>query len=343
MLRVEIAGSYYELGLEYGRIVAENKLNWWWIQPTEAKLALVKACEREIAVHAPGLLEEIRGIADACECEYNLVLANMTVSYSYLSACSVIAVSGNQCRNSKTIFASNHDWLDEDQKWVTCFRTHASTGIPHIGFGFADVGRYGGVNKEGLAISSASIWYLNKPKPGLRFHLVQRWVLDTYSDTRDAVDYLKRIPHHEAMSFLIADKEGRIARVEAAPEGVAVVFADDGILSAINMFESEQMQHLERVPDEEYLVDRHKKRIKAWYDDSRGEIDLNAAKRLCSDHEIGLCDHGETKSEPFGTIYSWVAELGTGSWVAELGTGEIHVAHGRPCENEYKVIELEVS
>jgi len=136
------------------------------------------------------------------------------------------------------------------------------------------------------------------------------------------------------MSFLIADKEGRIARVEAAPEGVDAVFADDGILSAINMFESEQMQHLERVPDEEYLVDRHKKRIKAWYDDSRGEIDLNAAKRLCSDHEIGLCDHGETKSEPFGTIYSWVAEL---------GTGEIHVAHGRPCENEYKVIELKVS
>ena len=334
MLQVEIAGSYYELGLKYGRIVAENKLNWWWIQPTEPKLALVKECEREIAVHAPGLLEEIRGIADACECEYNLVLANMTVSYFEQSACNVIAVSGNQCRNSKTIFARNHDWLDEDQKWVTCFRTHASTGLQHIGFGFADVGRYGGVNKEGLAISSASIWYLNKPKPGLRFHLVQRWVLDTYSDTRDAVDYLKRIPHHEAMSFLIADKEGRIARVEAAPEGVAAVFADDGILSAINMFESEQMQHLERVPDEEYLVDRHKKRIKAWYDDSRGEIDLNAAKRLCSDHEIGLCDHGETKSEPFGTIYSWVAEL---------GTGKIHVAHGRPCENEYKVIELEVS
>jgi len=93
MLQVEIAGSYYELGLKYGRIVAENKFNWWWKQPTEPKLALVKECEREIAVHAPGLLEEIRGIADACECEYNLVLANMTVSYSYLSACSVIAVS----------------------------------------------------------------------------------------------------------------------------------------------------------------------------------------------------------------------------------------------------------
>jgi hypothetical protein len=50
--------------------------------------------------------------------------------------------------------------------------------------------------------------------------------------------------------------------------------------------------------------------------------------------EIGLCDHGEGRSEPFGTIYSWVAEL---------GTGQVHVAHGKPCENEYKAVEIGVS
>ena len=30
MRHVEIAGSYYELGLEYGKIVSETKLNLWW-------------------------------------------------------------------------------------------------------------------------------------------------------------------------------------------------------------------------------------------------------------------------------------------------------------------------
>ncbi|MGD8474007.1 MAG: C45 family autoproteolytic acyltransferase/hydrolase [Anaerolineae bacterium] len=334
MHQVEVAGSYYELGLNYGRVVAENKLNSWWQQPTEPKIGFVRACEREIAAHAPGLLEEMRGIADACECEYDLVLANMTLGYWELSACNVIAVSGSQCRNGKTIFARNHDWLDEDQEHVTCFRTHASTGIPHIGFGFADVGRYGGVNEEGLAVSSAAIWYQNQPKPGLRFHLATRWVLDTYSNTRDAVDYLKRVPHHEAVSFLIADKEGRLARVEVAPEGVDAVSANDGMLSAINMFQSDKMQYLERIAEEGYIVYRHRARIAAWYDDQKGQIDLDAAKRLCSDHEIGLCDHGETRSEPFGTIYSWVAEL---------GTGKMYVAHGRPCENEYRAIGFEMS
>ena len=35
MLRIDIAGSYYELGLAYGRIVSEKRLNCWWEPPTE--------------------------------------------------------------------------------------------------------------------------------------------------------------------------------------------------------------------------------------------------------------------------------------------------------------------
>jgi predicted choloylglycine hydrolase len=314
--------------------VSEKKLNWWWTQPTEAKLALVKECERQIAVHAPGFLEEVRGIADACQSDYDLVLSNMTVTYFEQSACNVVAVAGTQCRNGRTIFARNHDWLDEDQKWVTCFRTSPKNGLQNIGFGFADPGRYDGVNEAGLAIGSAWIYYRHKPQPGLRMNVVTRWVLDTFSDTPSAVEYLKRIPHHEGISYLVADKEGCIARVEAAPEGVDVALAKDGMLAAVNLFQSQQMARFERAPGQENIVYRHSKRIPAWYDAHKGRIDLDAAKRLCSDHEIGLCDHGEGRSEPFGTIYSWVAEL---------GTGKIHVAHGRPCQSEYKVIELEAS
>lgn len=333
MRRVEIAGSYYELGLAYGRIVSEHKLNWWWTQPTAAKLALVKECEREIAIHAPGFLEEIRGMADACQTDYDLILSNMTVTCFEQSACNVVAVAGTRCRNGRTILARNHDWLDEDQQWVTCFITSPKNGRRSIGFGFADPGRYDGVNEAGLAMAGASIpFYLHKPRPGLRMNVVTRWVLDTCSDTPSAVDYLRRIPHHEGISYLLADKEGRIACVEAAPEGVDVACTQDGMLAAVNFFQSEQLAHLDRVPDEGNIVYRHKARITAWYDAHKGQIDLDAAKRLCSDHEIGLCDHGETRSEPLGTIYSWVAEL---------GTGQVHVAHGRPCQNEYRVIPLD--
>jgi predicted choloylglycine hydrolase len=334
MLRIDVAGSYYELGLAYGRIVSEKELNCWWEPPTEDKLALVKACEREIAVHAPGFLEEVRGVADACRSDYDLVLSNMTVTY-WQPACNVVAVSGSQCQSGRTILARNHDWLDEDIEWVTCFRTNPQDGLPSIGFGFSDPGRYGGVNQAGLAISSASIpYYRHRPQPGLRMNVVTRWVLDTCPDTPSAVDYLAHIPHHEAISYLLADKEGRIARVEAAPEGVDVALEDDGMLSAVNCFQAEGMAHLVRVPAKDDSVHRYRKRIAAWYDENKGRIDLHDAQRLCSDHEVGLCDHGEAWSVPGGTIYSWVVEL---------GTGQVHVAHGRPCQNKYQVITLEAS
>ena len=154
MRRVEIAGSYYELGVEYGRVVSENKLDWWWAPPSAAKLALVKGCEREIAVHAPGFLEEVRGLADACRRDYDLVLSNMTVTYWEQPACNVVAVAGTQCRNGRTIFARNHDFDDADREWVTCFKTSPKNGLSSIGFGFADPGRYDGVNEAGLAIAA---------------------------------------------------------------------------------------------------------------------------------------------------------------------------------------------
>lgn len=52
------------------------------------------------------------------------------------------------------------------------------------------------------------------------------------------MDYLERIPHYEAVSFLIADKEGHIARVEAAPEGVDAALTQDGMLAAISLIQS---------------------------------------------------------------------------------------------------------
>lgn len=112
------------------------------------------------------------------------------------------------------------------------------------------------------------------------------------------MNYRKRIPHHEAISFLIADKEGAIARVEAAPEGVDVALTQDGTLAVGNSFQSEQMAHLDRVPAEGDLVYRPQERMTAWYDDHKGQIGLNTARRLCSDHEIGLCVTGRPGLSP---------------------------------------------
>jgi len=332
MHEIQLAGTHAELGRAYGEIVAECGLNWWWREPGRAKLEFVKACEGAIAAHAPGYLAEMHALAEANDADYYVVLSNMIVSdWLEFPACNVVAVSGSQTSSGRTIFVRNHDWADEDIQYVTCFRTSLAGGIRHIAFGFADPGRYDGVNEAGLAIGGSSIpFYTGKLKPGIRSSVVTRWILDTCPDVMSAVELMKRVPHMEANAWLLADRSDRVARVEVTPEGVHVTTNDDGMLATVNMFQSEAMFPYDRVPDGGKWIYDFQRRIEAWYEASRGALDLEEAIRFASDHDTGICNHGEPNVR-YPTIYSWVGEL---------GTGELHLALGRPCENAYRRFEL---
>ena len=158
MHEIQLAGTHEELGRAYGKYVAERKLHSWWRVPSPRELAFAKACEEAIAEHAPGYLDELRALAAATDTDYDVVLFNLAVIYlAENTACNVVAVSGNQTANGHTVFARNHDWEDEDIDYVTCFRTSPTDGLRNMGFGFADPGRYDGVNEAGLAVGGSSI------------------------------------------------------------------------------------------------------------------------------------------------------------------------------------------
>jgi len=331
MNEVQLAGTNEELGRAYGEYIAERKLGQWWQQPSPAKLEFVKACERAIAEHAPGYLDELRALAKANDAEYYMVLSNMIVSdWLDVPACNVVAISGTQTANGRTIFVRNHDWEDEDIEYVTCFRTAPKDDLRHIAFGYADPGRYDGVNEAGLAIGGSSIpYYTGKLKPGLRMNVLTRLVLDTCLDVTSAVEFIKRVPHMEGIAYLLADNSGLVARVEAAPEGIDVELSDNGMLLTVNRFQSEALSPYDQ-PEGQDWVFEFERRIEAWYQANHSTIDLDEAIRLASDHDAGLCNHGEPGVR-CATIYSWVGEL---------GSDELHVALGRPCQNPYQLLHL---
>jgi len=333
MNEIQLVGTHEELGSAYGKILVERKLNSWWRRPNKRERAFTKACEEAIVEHAPGYAAELRALAAATHADYDVALFNTIVIYlAENTACNVVAVSAKQTASGRTVFARNHDWEEEDIEYVTCFRTSPADGIRHIAFGFADPGRYDGLNETGLAIGGSSIpFYTGKPQPGLRMNVITRCVLDTCPDVMAAVGFLKRIPHMEAVAYLLADRSGLVARVEAAPEGVEATITDNGMLATVNMFQSEAMAPYDRVPDEDDWVVDFQRCIHAWYQQNRGMIDLEAVIAFASDHDTGICNHGEPNVR-CGTIYSWVGEL---------GTGELHLAHGRPCRNEYRRFNLE--
>ena len=100
-------------------------------------------------------------------------------------------------------------------------------GVKNLSFSDHMIGRYGGVNKEGLAISIHAVpGYSDKPRPGIRMNMTFRWILDNMKSTMEAVEFITEIPHQTAHLYMVADKKGNFARVEYAPEESRVEYSD---------------------------------------------------------------------------------------------------------------------
>jgi hypothetical protein len=78
--------------------------------------------------------------------------------------------------------------------------------------------------------------------------------------------------------------------------------------------------------------------ITHWYNTQKKPITMDSIKSILRDHEYGVCDHqqgvsydkdGNRKTEDIaGTLWSWIATL---------GTGEVEICEGSPCKNDYFV------
>ena len=68
--------------------------------------------------------------------------------------------------DGKPLLARNHEWVEEDSEYLTICKTKPDNKLESLGFTFQgnETSRYGGINKEGLAISGASASFAN---PGI--------------------------------------------------------------------------------------------------------------------------------------------------------------------------------
>ncbi|NHI84023.1 MAG: hypothetical protein EAX81_06955 [Candidatus Thorarchaeota archaeon] len=243
--------------------------------------------------------------------------------------CNLFFVSGEHTKSGYSLFIRYMDWIEEDLQYGIMLETKPTGKHTAIGFNFSDVGCYDGFNEAGLTVGTASVpFYDGKTGVGLRDSFATRWILDNFSTTEEAVEYLENIPHAEAIGFLVADSRGISARVECTPRGVSSFESQDGLNTVCNFFMLEGTRHFDKMPrDDRSRV--YYRRINDWFDQHRGKISLGKAEDFCRDHENGICEH--LKDPLGGTIWSWIAEL---------GTGKIYLASGYPCQNRYRSYQI---
>ncbi len=178
MFQTRQQGTPLEMGRQLGLGLKQAGMK---LGPPKPKvLRFARRCEELVAQHAPELLEELRGLAEASEQDYDAVLAvNLTAPFDpqELPACTVLAVSPERSADGRPIVGRNYDFFyDVSGDVATTCWTYPTGHYAHVGDSDIWVGRDDGLNEAGLFVGIASI-FLEGMQPGIVFWLVVRMLL----------------------------------------------------------------------------------------------------------------------------------------------------------------------
>lgn len=329
MMETRLAGDYRGMGREQGAVLKEAG----FVPPPASaeKVAFARSCAAECERHVPELLEELEGVAEGGGFERETLFA-LALALDAEPGCSAVALSGNLAAGGATLFGRNYDFFASFGEFAAVYETRPEGALASVGCSDVFLGREDGVNEEGVAVAMAYVGR-REQRPGVMFHLAVRAILDRCRTTGEAVGFLEGIPHVRNHNFLVADRSGDLAVVEAGPRAVDVSRPDGGIAAITNHFRSERMATAEgtagRSPDSERRLETLLGRLGSRRNRTDGRVSLGHLREILADRESGLCAEGRAADagEPIVTLWSWTADLGNGGF---------RLAQGRPDRTPYE-------
>jgi predicted choloylglycine hydrolase len=322
-----VRGTYYEMGYRYGK----RRVRKGFKMPISDKdeLAYASKSEPEIKRVFPEILQEIAGVADAFNTQYEQVAAMLfnIGAYKAKPECSILAcLSG-----SDVLVGRNYDFFYSFKKYNESYLTCPEKGYWSIGHTNILIGRDDGINEKGLAIAMTGVQPRAKESPpGMTFVVAVRCVLDKCANVKEAIKVLSDIKHISANNFLVADREGNMAVVEASSEKVRTRRPQKGesFLVCTNHFVHPEMQDVEnlsaRSTSEWDSLPRYEKisNVLAEFTDA---TNVALIEDVLSDHSGYVCSHQEKIK--LGTLWSIIISL------KEL---QLFRAEGHPCKSKFR-------
>ena len=351
---VYVQGTHHDIGRQIGcdrREIIHGMLATYRRHLEEESNRLQLADWREAILHArkylpfaeervPQYVEELRGMADGAELDFNdlLVLNCMeALTEDALHAgCTSLAAAPEVTADGSLLVGHNEDWLPDD--FETVYLVHAQ---PHDEPAFLAI-TYGGLlpnigfNQHGIAQCCDSV-YPNDARIGVPRIFVSRAVLAAKTPSqaiRAALDRRRAAGYNH----LIVHVSGEMYNVEVSAQDFEVIYGSDGLLAHTNNYISRHMRAMER-DSEELIASRVRyNRASRLLHSQQGKVSLKSMQAILSDHvnfPQSICAHVETDDTPLErqqTIASLIMDL----------TGKtMHVAWGTPCCSEYHLFKLE--
>jgi predicted choloylglycine hydrolase len=321
MYHPRLKGSYYDIGFRYGSLLAKHGFQLPEIE--ERKIQFGLESYPDLKQFFPEVIDEIKGFAEGAKVNKEK-LAGWLLSiggFEYEAQCSIFAFQNEK----ETIVGRNFDSLFKFQKYTESSLICPKDKYSYISQSEIFIGREDGLNEKGLFIAMT---YVNgkAPKPGINFLFTVRYVLENCASTEEAIKVIDEIPISTYNNFLVADRNGDMAVVEASPYQNVVrrPLKDSRFIGCTNQFHDAEMKTLEN-PGVEWSKSTERMTAINQYLMRKKHLSIEDSKEILSDKKACLCL--DLRELGFGTLWSVVANL---------NTLDLFRSEGQPKKTNYK-------
>ena len=348
--KYELKGKPYEIGLQHGQKAKErvNKCinnyqlifqvmgNASWDEITKEAQKYLPSIDR----HFPELVEEMRGLAEGAEVDFESILA-INARSEILFSKRMLASDGCTSygiapEKGKGITYIGQNWdFPEPQKETLIVLEIEQPGKPKI-LMVTEAGIIGkiGFNSEGVGICMNAL-ATDRVIAGTPLHIAMRAVLNS-ENLNDALNKVATCNVASAINFVIGHHATGIVNMEMIPGEYELTFPKDGFVAHTNHLVCER--HLNKVTDlnRKLMLDtfirlnRAEKLLK-----EQDEVDLAYLKQMQDDHlnyPQSICRH-LAQGDMTMIVSAFAVAM-------DLKNLVMHITPGQPCENEFQALEL---
>ncbi|MDO5563843.1 MAG: C45 family peptidase [Eubacteriales bacterium] len=303
MYHPRLKGTHYEMGFHYGEILANSGQNFnEYIKLTAEELAFGKASFSIYKKFIPEILEEVRGLADGSKTDFEKMALWLFSMYGFgnTKGCTCFSFHERDC----IVLCRNSDMFPEMKKTSESALYMANGKNIFLGNSTSFVQMEDGINEHGLAIG-INFLMTKKYKPGINTGFTTRAILENCKTTDEAIDLIQSFPLCSTQNFVLADKFGKLAVVEASPERTSVRKSNDYAVSA-NHFIDDSMKNEHSNPEKNwyYTKDRYETAKQGM---ERSGKTCEYAKSLASGKYGFICQY--EKKLNFDTLWSSVYDI----------------------------------
>ncbi len=337
MKEFKVKGSYYDIGIKNGEIVKFYIDDGYPPKFSQENLEKSKTFEKVIADYCPDLLDEFRGMAESSGVDYQSIVAFEATPYRLDPHCLVIGIASENTSKRRPILFQNHEWLEEDGDYLSVMTSKPNGKLASYGFTFdwSLLSRYGGINEAGLALTSTAVSFTNSG-PGIMINIAQRWILDNFKTTEEAVEFLAEIPKVWGVNYLVIDRNETIAKVQVNGDKTVTSYSDNGFDMITIRYQDEDLHKIveQETPDRFSDAAKRETFLGKWFAENKGTINEDKIIELMKDCNNGLHYHTKVDYGTLGTCWTWIISP---------KDNDVIIGTGAPCKNPFNPYKIDFS